>query len=158
MFSQSIPSATSFPVTTLSPFIVIFDGVFVWPGDTNNDGFVDIADVLPVGAWFGSIGPERPFFDFGWFPQAAFNWDIETLAYVDATGDGTINQNDILPIGLNFGLSVDDFFFKESQETDPVQYLVIPAGFPAGTISDNDCHKRANGSRWNHRCCGRFCL
>jgi len=123
-----------FPVTTLSPFIVIFDGVFVWPGDTNNDGFVDIADVLPVGAWFGSIGPERPFFDFGWFPQAAFNWDIETLAYVDATGDGTINQNDILPIGLNFGLSVDDFFFKESQETDPVQYLVIPAGFPAGTI------------------------
>lgn len=123
------------PITTSSPFIMIFDGVFVWPGDTNNDGIVDISDVLPVGAWFGSTGPERPLFDLNWFPQVAYTWEIESLTYVDATGDGVINQNDILPIGLNFGLSTEDaFFFKENPNTDLAQYLVIPAGYPVGPI------------------------
>jgi hypothetical protein len=119
-------------------FILIFDGVFVWPGDTNNDGIVDIADVLPVGAWFGSRGPERYFFEVNWFPQPAPRWTDEILTYVDATGDGVINQNDILPIGLNFGKSTDednDFFLKESQsDAELAQYLLIPAGYPAGPI------------------------
>ena len=79
--------------------------VEVWPGDTNNDGFVDEADVLPLTAYWGSQGPEPVYSFRNWEARAVEAWIPAEATYADANGDGIINQNDLLPIGINYGES-----------------------------------------------------
>jgi hypothetical protein len=117
-------------------FVQVFDGVFVWPGDTNNDGVVDIEDVLPVAAWFGQTGPARTNFNISWSPQPARRWSIPSYTFADATGAGIINQNDIIPIGLNFGKTVPGSNNRiMAREVYQVAELVIPAGFTGRTYA-----------------------
>jgi len=78
-------------------------GVIVWPGDTNNDGIVNQADILPIGLHFNKTGPARQNPSSSFTPQVAAPWTPVAATYADANGDGTINQADVLPIGLNFG-------------------------------------------------------
>lgn len=75
----------------------------VWPGDTNNDGVVDILDVLPLGIYFGQTGPARATGSVGWAPQRGIPFEPVEASFADANGDGVVNQNDLLPVGLNFG-------------------------------------------------------
>ncbi|MFQ5604345.1 MAG: hypothetical protein ACE5HS_13840, partial [bacterium] len=44
-------------------------GCKVWPGDTNNDGVVTAADVLPIGLHFGKTGPTRSGASLSWSGQ-----------------------------------------------------------------------------------------
>ena len=75
----------------------------VWPGDTDNNCTVEADDLLPIGVSFGQTGPARPGgFDISWGAKAFSPWPVFAESYVDATGDGVINQNDVLPIGLNY--------------------------------------------------------
>jgi hypothetical protein len=83
--------------------MVTIEGVLVWPGDTNNDGVVNIADVLPIGLHWGRKGPARANPSMSWVGQPVQPWDPPNAAYADANGDGVVNQADILPIGLNWG-------------------------------------------------------
>lgn len=76
----------------------------VWPGDTNNDCTVSIVDVLPLGLLFDLTGPARPGdFDVSWSArEAPFpGWSPFANTHADATGDGKVDHNDLLPIGLN---------------------------------------------------------
>ncbi len=82
---------------------VTLSGLIVWPGDTNNEGIVNQADVLPLGLFWGSTGPPRPGASIAWTGQSAPPWTPENGTYADANGDGTVNQADVLPIGLNWG-------------------------------------------------------
>lgn len=75
---------------------------FVWPGDTDADGTVDVIDVLPLGQHFGRSGPVRGF-GLSWTARAASAWMPLEATYADATGDGTVDQNDLQPIGFNYG-------------------------------------------------------
>lgn len=98
--------------------------LFVWPGDTNNSGSinetapaVDLDDVQPVANCFDLTGPARSGpFDITWGPKEADPYTFPSdgglcepsatflnPVYADATGDGTINQNDLSAVGLNFG-------------------------------------------------------
>ncbi len=77
----------------------------VWPGDTNNDGTVDQADILPLGRYWGAPGIIRPNASMQWIGQPCPTWNAPFATYADATGDGKIDQNDIFPIGLNWGKS-----------------------------------------------------
>ena len=78
--------------------------LLVWPGDTDNNGIVNQADVLPIGIFWELNGPVRPYASLTWSEQSCPSWSSDQRAtYVDATGDGTINMNDIIPIGLNWG-------------------------------------------------------
>jgi len=77
--------------------------VTVWPGDNNNDGVVNQADVLPLGLYWNKTGPARANASTAWAPQLAAPWTPENATYADANGDGVVNQADILPIGLNWG-------------------------------------------------------
>jgi ligand-binding sensor domain-containing protein len=77
-------------------------GLIVWPGDTNNDGKVDAADVLPIGLHWNKSGPARENRSTNWMGQPATPWSPEGATYADANGDGVVNQSDVLPIGLNW--------------------------------------------------------
>jgi FlgD Ig-like domain/Cohesin domain len=77
----------------------------VWPGDTNNDGTVSQADILPLGLYWASPGPVRPNASMQWIGQSCPTWGTPLATYADADGNGKIDQVDIFPIGLNWGKS-----------------------------------------------------
>ncbi len=79
------------------------DSVTVWAGDTDNDGTVDQADVLPLGTYWGSSGPAREETGCAWSGQSGSPWPEEAATYADANGDGTVDQEDVLCLGLNWG-------------------------------------------------------
>lgn len=89
---------------SLSPanLTVTLSGMIVWPGDTNNNGYVDQSDILPLGLFWASTGPARPDASIQWIGQSASPWSPENGTYADANGDGFVNQTDVLPIGLNW--------------------------------------------------------
>ena len=95
---------------TLNPTDGSFEVGGVWPGDTDNNCTAEAADLLPIGLNFGDTGPARPGgFDITWSAKAFSPWGGSSASpdfsdsFVDATGDGEIDQNDVLPIGVNFG-------------------------------------------------------
>ena len=107
LFSLSLSTAND-PVGTaisLNPinFTVTLTGLVVWPGDTNNEGVVNQADILPLGLFWESNGPPRTNASIQWIAQTSLPWTPENATYADANGDGTVNQVDVLPIGLNWG-------------------------------------------------------
>lgn len=78
-------------------------GQEVWPGDTDYDGYVTVYDVMPLGQFYGETGPPREMFDISWRGVMVDPWDVPAAMHADATGDGIVNQNDLLPIGVNYG-------------------------------------------------------
>lgn len=83
----------------------------VWPGDTNNDGAVDMADFLAIGLYTGKNGtPRLSAAPATWCPQDAEAWEEETpdglnLKYVDANGDQVISSLDTQVVMENYGLA-----------------------------------------------------
>ena|GEM_PF-5265224 len=76
----------------------------VWPGDTNNDGIVNQADLLPIGICWGKTGyPRTGYVNLTeWEAQKCRPWSPDVRAtYTDAYGDGMVDELDILVIGLN---------------------------------------------------------
>jgi len=78
--------------------------LLVWPGDTNNDGIVNQVDVLSIGFYWKHTGPKRSTTNPSvWEAQQATPWQPDERAtFADANGDGIVNQNDVLSIGLNW--------------------------------------------------------
>jgi|GEM_PF-2259476 len=76
----------------------------VWPGDTNNDGIVDQADMLPLGLSWGKTGFPREHADLvSWEAQPCRRWPEDArYTYADAYGDGTVDEGDVLVIGANW--------------------------------------------------------
>src|ERR1019366_4054508 len=76
--------------------------VQVWPGDLNNDGVVNVVDLLPVGYFYGKTGPARQVANCLWAGDTAQLWgfdrsDTTKSAYqdfADANGDGRVTTGD----------------------------------------------------------------
>lgn len=104
----------------------------VWAGDTNNDGVVDIKDILPLGLNMGEVGYARPDVNLAqWYGQFGEDWsdpfapgDID-LKYMDADGDGIIggldtavisnfyyNKHSVYPAPVNQGIDVPLYFYE----------------------------------------------
>jgi hypothetical protein len=78
----------------------------VYPGDTNNDGFVNESDVLPLGIYFFITGPQRSTVGYNWSPSSPdSSWNPIAATYADANGDGIINERDLFGIGVNWGMT-----------------------------------------------------
>lgn len=79
----------------------------VWPGDTNNDGFVDVDDIIPIGLYWNEIGNARDKISFVWqgcnYPA---DW-LDYAAFADCNGDGEINISDVAAICLNWNYTHD---------------------------------------------------
>ncbi len=81
----------------------------VWPGDCDNDGIANNADVLALGAMLGQVGPTRANASLNWEAQVASDWSVTqgsgaNAKHADSDGNGIVNQDDTLAIDLNFGL------------------------------------------------------
>jgi hypothetical protein len=79
----------------------------VWPGDANEDGLVNNADLLAIGVGYGTNGPVRPNATINWVGQPAPYWtdsllDNTNYKYIDCNGDGIINADDTVAIILNY--------------------------------------------------------
>ncbi|MDZ7290203.1 MAG: VWA domain-containing protein [candidate division KSB1 bacterium] len=80
-------------------------GLIVWPGDTNNNGKVELTDVLVLGLYWDMLGPMRtgPEDQLAWMPHIAGPFSILAATHADADGSGGIIERDLIPIGLNWG-------------------------------------------------------
>ena len=72
----------------------------VWAGDTNNDGVVNMRDLLPLGYCVGIAGIQRPQASLDWYGQYSENWNNgfevsdSDLKHIDTDGDGLISAAD----------------------------------------------------------------
>ncbi|MBN2088212.1 choice-of-anchor D domain-containing protein [candidate division KSB1 bacterium] len=98
------PNGTDMPLNTSTLTIQVISGLIVWPGDTDNNGIVNAADILPIGLHWSLTGPPRTCHsnESIWLPHNAKPWNTLKATYADANGNGTVEQGDILPIGLNW--------------------------------------------------------
>ncbi|MBK7474489.1 MAG: hypothetical protein IPI11_00140 [Haliscomenobacter sp.] len=82
----------------------------IWAGDTNDDGIVDMQDLLPLGRFMGAIGRPREEANLEvWYGQYGENWDNlypelqEELKHIDADGDSMITAQDTVAISRFYG-------------------------------------------------------
>jgi hypothetical protein len=110
---------------------------FVWPGDANSDGTVNILDVLELGLHFNQSGSPRNPVSNSWTSWYADNW-VGTITggknrcHADCNGDGVVNVNDSLPIWLNYNMN---HAFKESAELSLMPQLHLTSD--SAYISNN---------------------
>ena len=95
-------------VTAADPNACI-DEDCVWPGDTNDDGVVDVGDLLPIGLAMGRNGtPRLNPNTTNWAAQYAEDWTDEingiNLKHIDANGDQIISALDTQVVMQNLGL------------------------------------------------------
>jgi len=81
----------------------------VWPGDTNNDGVVDVGDLLPIGLAMGGNGtPRLTGNTSNWSAQHSEDWgqDLNGIdyKYIDANGDQFVTSLDTQVVMENLGL------------------------------------------------------
>lgn len=83
---------------------------YVWPGDINYDGTVNIDDLLVLGVTAGANGSARVNASLDWFPQYATDWADTVVTginykHADTDGDGMVNVNDTIAIIQNYGFN-----------------------------------------------------
>ena len=111
----------------------------VWPGDTNNDGIVNQADILPLGLYWGLTGSARETISTAWTGHACAPWDPVAATYADANGSGKVNQTDVLSIGLNWGST-------HSISQNSVLKPVDSSGYRATGFSERNAVIRGRGN------------
>lgn len=89
-------------ITPGTKTITTISGLTVWPGDTDNNGIVNIIDINPIIINFNSTGPSRNTTGCNWSVQLAPPWSLPSKTYVDANGNGTIEITDINCVIVNF--------------------------------------------------------
>lgn len=92
------------PWSSIWKFTTVREAVaFVYPGDANNDGIVDVRDILPIGRYYNQIGQSRPNASLNWEPQPLFEaWDTESACYADCNGNGRVEQDDVQVLVRNW--------------------------------------------------------
>ncbi len=116
--------------TILSPYILVQMNACdsVYPGDTDADGEVTMADLFYIGTNYSETGPVRTGASILWEAQFADDWSSLlpnglNAKHADSNGDGIINSQDTLAIVDNFGnthpmFSPDDILQRSTQQLD----------------------------------------
>ncbi len=92
--------------------------MIVYPGDTDNNGTVDVLDILPIGVYFKNSGPQRADETVHWEALQAQEWSNPAAAYADVNGDGIIDEGDVIGIGVNWG---------NTHQTSSPRFVIDPA-------------------------------
>lgn len=83
----------------------------VWPGDVNNNGRVDMLDLLQLGENIGEVGTPRSEAGIDWFSKSGVDWGKKfnnvDLKHCDADGDGYITDQDLKAIDNNYTYAHD---------------------------------------------------
>lgn len=110
----------------------------VWPGDTNADGVVNVADVLPLGYCVGEVGFERDSSSIEWYGQFAEEWDGMigntgiNVKHVDANGDGYISDLDTAAIYESYGVYSSKITPSPAPELSQIPLFFVPQTPNAG--------------------------
>ena len=84
--------------------VVRYDpAIWVYPGDTDDNGVVDAMDVIPLGLHFLERGTPRGEASLTWRGQETTPWDVPATTHADADGNGVVDGRDLVAIGLNWG-------------------------------------------------------
>ena len=95
--------------------LTIKNGIAVWPGDADNNGRVDQADIMPLGFYWNQTGEPRTNASLQWSAQTCpVPWIPEAATCADCNGDGIVNHQDIMAIGFNWNETHDLGLHKES--------------------------------------------
>ncbi len=82
------------------------DGMWVWPGDANHNGIVELSDVLRLGLYWDMRGPARAAADrLAWEPQIVNKFSQTQATFADADGSGSIDERDLIPIAVNWAFT-----------------------------------------------------
>lgn len=81
---------------------------YVWPGDVNYDGMVDMDDFMILGLTAGASGPARWNASIDWMPQYVTDWADTVVTgvnfkHADTDGNGLVTIDDTLAISVNYG-------------------------------------------------------
>jgi len=111
----------------------------VWPGDTDNNGIVEMADLLPIGECHGAVGLRRTDQSDDWRGLEAPSWvqpgmPADDLKYIDADGDGVISALDTVDLLDNLGRYHKPFPKSPSKFTN----LPILIDLPFDTLYEGD--------------------
>jgi Bacterial Ig domain/Secretion system C-terminal sorting domain len=94
------------PASANTDTLCVADCVF--PGDANNDGKVNMVDILPIGYCTGVVGTARENASTEWYGQYSADWPGVMGAkekHVDADGDGSVTALDSIWINEYYGNS-----------------------------------------------------
>ena len=102
-----------------SPFE--YNNDYVWPGDADKNGLVNMNDHLKWGIAFGTSGPARAYISTAWEYHQSYDWlpafiDGINYKHADFNGDGTIDSVDISAIHENY----NDFDTTKQQGISPL--------------------------------------
>lgn len=105
----------------------------IWPGDADQDGRVDMADLLVTGYAFGETGSPRSGQNTSqWFGQHGDNWPLSTpgreFKFADADGNGLIDGGDLALHDAYYNRT-HDVIVKDVQQKLPYQFSMIPVQF-----------------------------
>ena len=124
------------------------DDECLWPGDCNNDGFVDCKDLIPIGSAFldSNLNTRRILPSTEWIVQYASNWQDKKWQVdkklADCNGDGIINIHDRDAIYVNYGFSQQKMF--EDPDLDPngplLNLVAIEDSIAAGDTAKFDLY------------------
>lgn len=75
----------------------------IYPGDANNDGIVDVRDLLPIGRYYATTGTKRQNGSATWSEQVLTSpWNPFDACYADCDGNGTVDAQDVAVIIQNW--------------------------------------------------------
>ncbi|MBE0643197.1 MAG: T9SS type A sorting domain-containing protein, partial [Bacteroidetes bacterium] len=110
----------------------------VWPGDVNNDGLVNYTDRKDLNLYIYDAnlntmwlnGPARyradaalnPLTYLMWQPQASVPWYTTMGCYMDADGNGVVNNFDYIAIKLNWNRSHGAITPKHTDQFQPTAF------------------------------------
>lgn len=95
----------------------------IWEGDTDNNGIVNVKDLLPLGRFAGTNGFSRSDFSDQWLGLNGNDWNYGTgsqkfdLKHADSNGDGFISELDSLSILSNYNKIHNLYFDGETEKT-----------------------------------------
>jgi hypothetical protein len=117
----------------------------VWPGDVTNDGIVNYGDRAALNKYIFDAnlraswltGPARyradyainPMTYFTWEGQAGAPWQTPDGCYMDADGNGMVNNFDLLPVKVNF-LRTNGSYVPKQDETSIAGTFGMTQNYP----------------------------
>ncbi|MBD3234500.1 MAG: T9SS type A sorting domain-containing protein [candidate division Zixibacteria bacterium] len=136
--NASYAYAYGFDTTLVTDLPVYGD---VWPGDLDNNGTVEAADILPLAYYWQLTGYPRGTVSYSWEGYQVQLWITPAASYADADGNGVVEITDFLPICLNWGAThtqssqppfvIDDFDIENHRQALESIYTQV-AGHDTG--------------------------
>jgi len=111
----------------------------VWPGDFDNNGTVEINDLLYWGIAYNASGFSRPNSSINWVGQASEDWDNEVNGlnskHQDGDGNGVVDEQDLFALIQNLGQNYS--FTLPNSLSSNMKFNLIP-DYSYNSTTDNE--------------------